>query len=534
MESRLETRRKDFKKTIDDPRRQREDTMAQIRRQDMTQHLVKKRQQWIAEGELNMKDDKASVKTTAPPTTEDLGAATNMVITGDFDTKLVAIQQFRRWLSMERSPPIQDVINSGVLPHFVKFLSMDSRSDLQFEAAWCLTNIASGNSQQTNTVIEAGVIPIFVQLMRSDTLEVREQATWALGNIAGDCVAARNMVLDSNVMEPLLEIFSQKKVLLDEMKKPGLIRNGVWLLSNLCRSKPEPAYEQIREALPALQFMIQTSDLEVLTDCCWTLSYWTDCAQNPNRQKVNDVLESGLVVRLSDLVMHESTLVHTPALRAIGNIVTGEDYQTDMLLKLCPMLLKNLGALVGGSKRGTRKEALWTLSNITAGSSHQIQEIIDAGLIPQVMNVLNHTREFEVKREAAWAICNAITGGNQNQVDYVVSAGAIPVLVDLLDKEDSKLVLCSVEAIKCLLQCGVRKMRDQYNDVNVYGQMVEQCGGVAKLESLQYSQNNAKLFGLVAEVLNVHFDKEIDVDMDTDGVTDMHFGKVPNQFNFQM
>ncbi|KAH0472373.1 MAG: hypothetical protein KVP17_000084, partial [Porospora cf. gigantea B] len=135
MESRLETRRKDFKKTIDDPRRQREDTMAQIRRQDMTQHLVKKRQQWIAEGELNMKDDKASVKTTAPPTTEDLGAATNMVITGDFDTKLVAIQQFRRWLSMERSPPIQDVINSGVLPHFVKFLSMDSRSDLQFEAA---------------------------------------------------------------------------------------------------------------------------------------------------------------------------------------------------------------------------------------------------------------------------------------------------------------------------------------------------------------------------------------------------------------
>ena len=463
------------------------------------QHL--NRHQMVSEGELDVN--------SLP--TENVGAVINMVTTGDFDMKLVATRQLRRWLSTEHSPPIQDVIDGGVLPYFVKFLSMDSHSDLQFEAAWCLTNIASGNSQQTNTVIEAGVIPIFVQLMRSDTLEVREQATWALGNIAGDCVAARNMVLDSNVMEPLLEIFSQKKVLLDEMKKPGLIRNGVWLLSNLCCSEPEPAYEQIREALPALQSLIQTSDLDVLTDCCWILSYWTDEDENPNRQKVDDVLESGVAVRLLDLVMHESTSVHTPALRAIGNILTGHDDQTDMLLKLCPMLLKNLGALVGGFERGARKEALWALSNITACSFHQIQKVIDAGIIPQVINVLQ-TQEFEVKREAGWVISNAITGGNQNQVDYVVSAGAIPVLVDLLDMEDSKLVLCSVEAIKCLLRC---------NDV-VYGQMVEQWGGVAKLESLQRSSSQAReLFGLVQELLNVHFAKKTDVDMDLSKNTSM-------------
>ncbi|KAH0488224.1 MAG: hypothetical protein KVP17_000033 [Porospora cf. gigantea B] len=308
-------------------------------------------------------------------------------------------------------------------------------------------------------------------------------------------------------MEPLLEIFSQKKVLLDEMKMPGLIRNGVWLLSHLCRSKPEPAYEQIREALPALQFLMQTSDSDVLTDCCWILSCWTD--GNPNRQKVNDVLESGLAVRLSDLVMHESTSVHTPALRAIGNIVTGEDYQTDMLLKLCPMLLKNLSALVDGFKRGTRKEALWALSNIAAGSSHQIQKVIDAGIIPQVINVLQ-TQDFEVKREAGWVISNAITGGNQNQVDYVVSAGAIPALVDLLDMEDSKLVLCSVEAIECLLQCGVRNMQDQY--ANDYGRMLEQCGGVVKLERFKH-QNNVKHISVEGVE---PFDKEVDVDAKPD------------------
>ncbi|KAH0484991.1 MAG: uncharacterized protein KVP18_000641 [Porospora cf. gigantea A] len=245
---------------------------------------------------------------------------------------------------------------------------------------------------------------------------------------------------------------------------------------------------------------MQTSDVEVLRGCCWILYHWTDCDENPNEQLVDYMLHSGLVVRLSDLVMHESTLVHTPALRAIGNIVAGDNDQTDMLLKLCPMLLKYLGDLVGS--RRARKEALWTLSNITAGSSHQIQQIIEAGLIPQVITILP-TAEFEVKREAVWAICNAITGGNQNQVDYVVYAGAIPVLVDLLDKEDdSYLVRCAVEAIKCLLQCG-----DHY--VHIF-EMLEHCGGVAKLESLQYSKNNAKNLPST-EV--VPFDKDTDVDV---------------------
>ena len=50
--------------------------------------------------------------------TEDLGTAINMVITGDFDTKLVATRQLRRWLSIDRSPTIQDV-------HFAKKTDMD-------------------------------------------------------------------------------------------------------------------------------------------------------------------------------------------------------------------------------------------------------------------------------------------------------------------------------------------------------------------------------------------------------------------------
>lgn len=118
-----------------------------------------------------------------------------------------------------------------------------------------------------------------------------------------------------------------------------------------------------------------------------------------------------------------------------------------------------LNLLTGSYKKSIKKEACWTISNITAGNKgqiqvkcgllygygcfvcvrsisvgglwccetclyrlvftkqhiHLLQAVIDANIIgPLVQLLLN--AEFDVKKEAAWALSNATSGGTHEQI----------------------------------------------------------------------------------------------------------------------
>ncbi|KAE9462871.1 hypothetical protein C3L33_05221, partial [Rhododendron williamsianum] len=97
----------------------------------------------------------------------------------------------------ERSHLIEEVIQTGVIPCYVEFLTREDFPQLQFEAAWALTKIAFRTTEHTNVVIDHGAVPIFVKLLDSPSDDVREQlnehvklsmlrkTTWTLQNSVG-------------------------------------------------------------------------------------------------------------------------------------------------------------------------------------------------------------------------------------------------------------------------------------------------------------------------------------------------------------
>lgn len=117
---------------------------------------------------------------------------------------------------------------------------------------------------------------------------------------------------------------------------------------------------------------------------------------------------------------HSHNNVVSAALRAVGNIVTGNDTQTQLILNC--NALPSILQLLSSTKEAVRKEACWTISNIAAGNRNQIQAAIDANIFPSIIDLLQKA-DFKTRKEAAWAITNATSGGTVQQIKYLVGVG---------------------------------------------------------------------------------------------------------------
>ncbi|KAM1171503.1 hypothetical protein ACFX2G_022215 [Malus domestica] len=491
--ARTEVRRNRYKVAVDaeEGRRRREDNMVEIRKSKREESLLKKRREGLQPQQFASSLQPSNLEKKL----ESLPAMVAGVWSDDNNLQLESTTQFRKLLSIERSPPIEEVIQSGVVPRFVAFLIREDFPQLQFEAAWALTNIASGTSENTKVVIEQGAVPIFVKLLASPSDDVREQAVWALGNVAGDSPRCRDLVLGSGALMPLL-------AQLNEHAKLSMLRNATWTLSNFCRGKPQPPFDQVKPALPALERLVHSNDEEVLTDACWALSYLSDGTND----KIQAVIEAGVCVRLVQLLLHPSPSVLIPALRTVGNIVTGDDLQTQCIINngSLPCLLS---LLTHNHKKSIKKEACWTISNITAGNRDQIQSVIEAGLIGPLVNLLQHA-EFDIKKEAAWAISNATSGGTADQIKYLVGKGCIKPLCDLLVCPDPRIVTVCLEGLENILKVGeAEKAAGNSGEVNLYAQLIDDAEGLEKIENLQ-SHDNTEIYEKSVKILETYWLEE--------------------------
>ncbi|KAL0412891.1 UNVERIFIED_CONTAM: Importin subunit alpha-4 [Sesamum radiatum] len=530
--SRTDVRKKSYKIGVDadEARRRREDNLVEIRKSKREDNLLKKRREGLLNGSFPLQPQLFPLDPVPSPAAiekklESIPLMVQGVWSNDPNAQVEATTQFRKLLSIERSPPIDEVIKAGVIPRFVEFLGRHDLPQLQFEAAWALTNVASGTSEHTRVVIEHGAVPKFVQLLSSASDDVREQAVWALGNVAGDSPSCRDLVLGHGALVPLL----------------------IFLVMLMLRCHRNL---MVRPALPVLRQLIHLNDEEVLTDACWALSYLSDGTND----KIQAVIEAGVCQRLVELLLHPSPTVLVPALRTVGNIVTGDDAQTQFVIdnQVLPCLQQ---LLTQNHKKSIKKEACWTISNITAGNRAQIQylhkdlggpyilkegraryswqkncllnslgqAVIQADIIPPLVQLLQHA-EFEIKKEAAWAISNATSGGSPEQIRFLASQGCIKPLCDLLICPDPRIVTVCLEGLENILKVGeIDKENGMNGGINIYAQMIDDCEGLDKLENLQSHDNN-EIYDKAVKILEKYWVEEDEDQNLADGVDGNHQG----------
>ena len=129
------------------------------------------------------------------------------------------------------------------------------------------------------------------------------------------------------------------------------------------RTLPQPA-RMTSPTERALVVALERTDAQLRARATWCAGFISD---GPPDRIALVLSKEALVHAVAVQLCSPDDTLMVPSLRLIGNLVCGSDTQTDAVIGLG--VLPSFHLLVAHRLSAVRKEALWTLSNITAGTT---------------------------------------------------------------------------------------------------------------------------------------------------------------------
>lgn len=396
----------------------------------------------------------------------------------------LVVETLRTYLASGNEKLLSISASERSISALVSFLGLEDQS-LVFHSCWCLTNLTAGTPEITALVVKCGFLDYVGKLLRHERVEIVDQTIWTISNLIGEERDFRDEVIRRGIPEA---VFS----LLQTAIRPKIISNAIWLFSNICHGLPYPGLGTLHLALSSVPIALSHShSLSLVLDSCSVLDKAT---ASGDFSLIQAVLDLGVLPSVKSFLRHESSKVVLAAVKVVGNLLVGTDEQVDRVLDRD--LLDAFERLLAGRKRYIRKEILWSLSNLTAGTFPQMQLLFHHSIYLQLQSAA-HDSDLALRKEAVIAFAHATKHNDYSATTQMLSSGVLSLFLDSLESSDLELVSAALEGTRSLLLycAGVRELGEK---VSI---MVEELGAVQRIEKLQGHKSQA-IFAAASRLLD--------------------------------
>uniref|UniRef100_A0A914YT35 Importin subunit alpha n=1 Tax=Panagrolaimus superbus TaxID=310955 RepID=A0A914YT35_9BILA len=397
----------------------------------------------------------------------------------------------RKQLSRPKNVPLDEIVQEGLVQALVQGLNVDD-TKVQYESAWALTNVVSGESHHTQAAVNCGATQGLIKTAYIEDDALAEQCFWGVANIIGDCAQLRDHAIECGFLDVFTHYVTKKLSTI----KISFVRTLAWVCTNLCRHKqPQISIKHVALILPFIKKFLEFNDPATQQDSCWALSYLSDS----NDENLDLIAKADILPVVRNLLGSKIPEMLGPAVRVFGNFTSGNDSHTQSVIAL-GILPRDIPGIFQSASQKVVKEVLWLLSNVLAGTPAQIQAVIEARLVPHILQYLRRG-DFRVQTEAAWGISNLCHSGTREQVYFLATLQPFQYLVPLLNIRHVDFITHILSIIKSVLG-AVAALNPEHLDE--YKQSFEEAGGIDAVEELQ-NHENAAIYELCFEIIQTYF-----------------------------
>lgn len=381
---------------------------------------------------------------------DELNDAIFDLLSKNYPKELEGVTKIRKLLSREDSPPISEVITSHIAESLLE-MTHSRPKEFAFEVCWVLCNIGSGNSSSTRYLIEIKSLEFFSSIFYLDpqSFDLRDQICWAVGNIAGESVIYRDLVIQSEICGKILEYST-----ILPFTEVSKYQNLVWVLSNFVRGKPHVSRDlsKILEKF-FINAISQSNNNGLLVDSCWGLTYCSDDLEDFSQYTVN-VLQKLISLTLKELK------IAIPAFRVLGNMISNTSRSWELLEPLG--ILDVLLQLIEHQKPSIKKEALWICSNLCAESDQAVMAFFKANLYQKMLLIVENQNQTVIS-EVIWTISNTVNTCANEFAKFLVDIGWLDKLIGLFTNVEPKIKCVILEGLSCFAE----KCKDGINEQHI-------------------------------------------------------------------